>query len=109
MYIYYPSCNFAVMHRKTAKKVKEYFEKRMPVAKCCKIDQSKLEKEDIGLYVCQACRKQIEDKVQTMSLWEYFDQLDDFSFPDYHGKKCIFKIVIVIVSIQKYIKLLEVF
>ena len=41
MYIYYPSCNFAVMHRKTAKKVKEYFEKRMPVAKCCKIDQSK--------------------------------------------------------------------
>ena len=25
MYIYYPSCNFAVMHRKTAKKVKEYF------------------------------------------------------------------------------------
>ena len=87
MYIYYPSCNFAVMHRKTAKKVKEYFEKRMPVAKCCKIDQSKLEKEDIGLYVCQACRKQIEDKVQTMSLWEYFDQLDDFSFPDYHGQK----------------------
>lgn len=55
MYIYYPSCNFAVMHRKTAKKVKEYFEKRMPVAKCCKIDQSELEKEDIGLYVCQAC------------------------------------------------------
>ena len=32
MYIYYPSCNFAVMHRKTAKKVKEYFEKRMPIA-----------------------------------------------------------------------------
>ena len=26
MYIYYPSCNFAVMHRKTAKKVKEYFD-----------------------------------------------------------------------------------
>ena len=46
MYIYYPSCNFAVMHRKTAKKVKEYFEKRMPIAKCCKIDQSELEKEE---------------------------------------------------------------
>ena len=39
------------------------------------------------MYVCQACRHQIEDKVQTMSLWEYFDQLDDFSFPDYHGQK----------------------
>ena len=25
MYIYYPSCNFAVKQRKTAKKVKEYF------------------------------------------------------------------------------------
>lgn len=87
MYIYYPSCNFAVMHRKTAKKVKEYFEKRMPIAKCCKIDQSELEKEDIGLYVCQACREQIKDKVQTMSLWEYFDQLDDFEFPDYRGQK----------------------
>lgn len=90
-------------------KVKEYFEKRMPVAKCCKIDQRQLEKEDIGLYVCQACREQIKDKVQTMSLWEYFDQLDDFEFPDYRGQKCIFKIVIEILSILKFIKQLEIF
>ena len=82
MYIYYPSCNFATMHLQTAKKVRDYFEKQMPIARCCKID-----KRDIGLYVCQACRKQIENQVKTMSVWEYFDQLDNFDFPDYHGQK----------------------
>lgn len=81
----------------------------MEIAKCCKIDQREFKEDDIGVYVCQACREQIKDKVQTMSLWEYLDQLDDFEFPDYHGKKCIYKIVIVIESIQKYTKLLEVF
>lgn len=87
MYIYYPSCNFATMHLQTAKKVRDYFEKQMPIAKCCKIDKREFEKGDIGLYVCQACRKQIENQVKTMSVWEYFDQLDNFDFPDYHGQK----------------------
>ena len=87
MYIYYPSCNFATMHLQTAKKVRDYFEKQMPIAKCCKIDKREFEKGDIGLYVCQACRKQIENQVKTMSIWEYFDQLDNFDFPDYHGQK----------------------
>ena len=36
MYIYYPSCNFATMHLQTAKKVRDYFEKQMPIARCCK-------------------------------------------------------------------------
>ena len=57
MYIYYPSCNFATMHLQTAKKVRDYFEKQMPIARCCKIDKREFEKGDIGLYVCQACRK----------------------------------------------------
>ena len=87
MYIYYPSCNFATMHLQTAKKVRDYFEKQMPIARCCKIDKREFEKGDIGLYVCQACRKQIENQVKTMSVWEYFDQLDNFDFPDYHGQK----------------------
>ena len=39
MYIYYPSCNFATMHLQTAKKVRDYFEKQMPIARCCKIDK----------------------------------------------------------------------
>ena len=32
MYIYYPSCNFSAASPATAKKVKAYFEKQMPVA-----------------------------------------------------------------------------
>ena len=44
MYIYYPSCNFATMHLQTAKKVRDYFEKQMPIAKCCKIDKREFEK-----------------------------------------------------------------
>lgn len=87
MYIYYPSCNFAAMHPQTAKKVKDFLKENMEIAKCCKIDQREFKEDDIGVYVCQACREQIKDKVQTMSLWEYLDQLDDFEFPDYHGKK----------------------
>ena len=31
MYIYYPSCNFSAASPATAKKVKAYFEKQMPV------------------------------------------------------------------------------
>ena len=87
MYIYYPSCNFTIMHPQTAKKVKTYFETKMPIAKCCRIDKRELKKDDVGLYVCQACRNQIEAQVKTMSIWEYFDQLDDFTFPDYQGQK----------------------
>lgn len=87
MYIYYPSCNFAISSPQTAKKVREYLKEKMDIAKCCKIDQRKFNEEDIGIYVCQACRGQIENQVNTMSLWQYLDQLDDFKFPDYHGQK----------------------
>ena len=38
MYIYYPSCNFSAASPATAKKVKAYFEKQMPVAGCCRVD-----------------------------------------------------------------------
>ena len=44
MYIYYPSCNFATMHLQTAKKVRDYFEKQMPIGRCCKIDKREFEK-----------------------------------------------------------------
>ena len=87
MYIYYPSCNFAISSPQTAKKVREYLKEKMDIAKCCKIDQRKFNEEDIGIYVCQACRGQIENQVNTMSLWQYLDQLDNFDFPDYHGQK----------------------
>ena len=44
MYIYYPSCNFATMHLQTAKKVRDYFEKQMPIARCCKLIKENLKK-----------------------------------------------------------------
>ena len=43
MYIYYPSCNFAISSPQTAKKVREYLKEKMDIAKCCKIDQRKFE------------------------------------------------------------------
>lgn len=87
MYIYYPSCNFTTNSPQAAKKIKDFLKENMKIAKCCKIDQREFSEEDIGIYVCQACRSQIENQVKTMSLWQYFDQLDDFIFPNYHGQK----------------------
>ena len=56
MYIYYPSCNFSAASPATAKKVKAYFEKQMPVAGCCRVDKREISPADIALYICQACR-----------------------------------------------------
>ncbi len=87
MYIYYPSCNFSIASPQTAKVVRNLLKESMPVAGCCKIDSRELNEDDIGLYICQNCRETIQDKVNTMSLWEYIDMLDDFSYPDYHHEK----------------------
>ncbi len=75
MYIYYPSCNFSAASPTTAKKVKAYFEKQMPVAGCCRVDKREISPADIALYICQACRETLEDKVKTQSMWEYLDAL----------------------------------
>ena len=87
MYIYYPSCNFSAASPATAKKVKAYFEKQMPVAGCCRIDKREISPADIALYICQACRETLEDKVKTQSMWEYLDALKDFNFPNLNGQK----------------------
>ena len=39
------------------------------------------------LYICQACRETLEDKVKTQSMWEYLDALKDFNFPNLNGQK----------------------
>ena len=80
MYIYYPSCNFSAASPATAKKVKAYFEKQMPVAGCCRVDKREISPADIALYICQACRETLEDKVKTQSMWEYLDALKDSTF-----------------------------
>ena len=87
MYIYYPSCNFSAASPATAKKVKAYFEKQMPVAGCCRVDKREISPADIALYICQACRETLEDKVKTQSMWEYLDALKDFNFPNLNGQK----------------------
>lgn len=87
MYIYYPSCNFSAASPATAKKVKAYFEKQMPVAGCCRVDKRESSPGDIALYICQACRETLEDKVKTQSMWEYLDALKDFNFPNLNGQK----------------------
>ena len=80
MYIYYPSCNFSAASPATAKKVKAYFEKQMPVAGCCRVDKRESSPGDIALYICQACRETLEDKVKTQSMWEYLDALKISTF-----------------------------
>ena len=77
MYIYYPSCNFSAASPATAKKVKAYFEKQMPVAGCCRVDKREISPADIALYICQACRETLEDKVKTQSMWEFQQLLEE--------------------------------
>lgn len=92
MYIYYPSCNFSAASPATAKKVKAYFEKQMPVAGCCRVDKREISPADIALYICQACRETLEDKVKTQSMWEYLDALKDFNFPNQTVKNSMCRI-----------------
>ena len=87
MYIYYPSCNFSAASPATAKKVKAFFEKQMPVAGCCRVDKREISPADTALYICQACRETLEDKVKTQSMWEYLDALKDFNFPNLNGQE----------------------
>ena len=39
MYIYYPSCNFAISSPQTAKKVREYLKEKIEFGKCSKSHQ----------------------------------------------------------------------
>lgn len=59
----------------------------MPVAGCCRVDKREISPADIALYICQACRETLEDKVKTQSMWEYLDALKDFNFPNLNGQK----------------------
>ena len=89
MYIYYPSCNFTIASPSTAKVVRNLLKEKMVVAGCCLRDQREIHEDDIGVYFCQHCRETIENKVKTMSLWEYIDSLEDFEFPDYNHEKML--------------------
>lgn len=89
MYTYFPSCNFNAMCPETAKKIEAYLVPHMPKTVCCRLDKNEYAADDTGVYLCQACREVMEQKlhVGTLTLWEYVDADESFVFPDYSGLK----------------------
>lgn len=89
MNIFYPSCNFTIASKETAQKVRNYFKERMDVAGCCLYDKREVSEDDTAFYFCQHCRETLENKITTVSIWEYFDSLNDFEYPDYKNEKMV--------------------
>lgn len=89
MMTYFPSCNFNAMCPETAKKIAAYLTPRMPETVCCRLDKNAYAADDVGIYLCQACREVMTENlhVGTLSLWEYIDADESFRFPDYSGFK----------------------
>lgn len=87
MQIFFPSCNFTKASPQTAKNVRDYFKERTPVAGCCLYDKKEYTDQDVGLVLCQACRGQLESKIQIKTIWEYFDEDPNFVFPNYNHQK----------------------
>lgn len=89
MYTYFPSCNFNAMCPGTGKKIEAYLAPHMPKTVCCRLDKNEYTPDDVGVYLCQACREVMEGKlhVGTLTLWEYIDADESFVFPDYSGLK----------------------
>lgn len=89
MMTYFPSCNFNAMCPETAKKIEAYLAPHMPKTVCCRLDKNVYAADDVGIYLCQACREVMTEnlRVGTLSLWEYLDADESFRFPDYSGFK----------------------
>ena len=85
--IYYPSCNFNIASPQTARAIRQYLKTRMTIAGCCRLDHRTHDEQERAYIVCQACRENLQDKMNVQSLYEYLDQDPDFVFPDYAGQK----------------------
>ena len=81
MDIYFPSCNFTKASPEAAKRLRRWMQARMPVAGCCRTDKTPRAADDTALYFCQACREELEGRMQTRSLWEYLDAMRIFRCP----------------------------
>ena len=55
--IYFPSCNFTKASPKAARRLRSYLKEKMPVAGCCRVDNTPYPAGDKALYFCQACRE----------------------------------------------------
>lgn len=85
-YVYFPSCNFTAASPEAAERIKAFLEKRMPVAGCCRVDQTDYSEKTV-VYFCQACREVLEEKgnrrQKAENLFVYLDRDTEFSWPDY--------------------------
>lgn len=86
MQIYFPSCNFNIASPQTARKARAFLKERMAVAGCCRFDKKEYQEDDVGIIVCQACRETLQEKIKTITLWEYLDQDPSFVWPNYQEK-----------------------
>ena len=84
--VYFPSCNFNVANKETAKKLLEYLtaQKGMKKAGCCRTDKNDYG-EETGLYFCQACRQVLEPKYKLENLYVYLSEDSEFPWPDHSG------------------------
>ncbi len=87
-YVYFPSCNFTAASPEAAERIKAFLEKRMPVAGCCRVDQTDYSEKTV-VYFCQACREVLKEKgnrrQKAENLFVYLDRDTEFSWPDYSG------------------------
>ena len=87
-YVYFPSCNFTAASPEAAERIKAFLEKRMPVAGCCRVDQTDYSEKTV-VYFCQACREVLEEtgnrRQKAENLFVYLDRDTEFSWPDYSG------------------------
>lgn len=83
---YFPSCNFTIADRETAKSVRDYMSQFMAVKGCCLYDKQEYNHET-GYVVCQACREHLESKLEIKTIYEWILQDSNFQFPDYHQQR----------------------
>lgn len=88
--VYFPSCNFSIANKETAKKLLKYLteNKGMPKAGCCRTDKKDYSGET-GLYFCQACREVLEKKYTLENLYVYLSKDEEFPWPDHSGMKVV--------------------
>lgn len=82
---FYPSCNFQKIDPIAYDKLNAYAMSRsLEIAPCCRRDDAEGKADDLGYYICQACRPVIEShQFPTESLWKLLAEDDMFAFPDY--------------------------
>ena len=87
--IYFPSCNFTKASPKAARRLRSYLKEKMPVAGCCRVDNTPYPAGDKALYFCQACRETLEQKPGNQlipeNLFVWLLEQADFPWPDYRG------------------------